>query len=212
MHKRCTFVNLSVLLQCLTIIQSRKETLVLALFTLGISYDAISFTDTYILPQVQYNCFNIYYPFYVWIHWNQVNWLCGKLTSYWNFIKNNYFANRLTGYSLQLLCRVAMWYAYIFLFINYLFIFRFVWIYDGVCEVYKNHHHNKLVMQLAMYTCTSLYLLARMHRITGHSLPVYKCCKIGNVTHLLIKKPSPTTEGYWALGVFEATVTDIIII
>ena len=70
----------------------------------------------------------------------------------------------------------------------------------------------KLVMQLAMHTCTSLYLLARMHRITGHSLPGYKCCKNWQCCSFLIKKPSPTTEGYWALGVFGATVTDIIII
>ena len=67
----------------------------------------------------------------------------------------------------------------------------------------------KLVMQLAMHACTSIHLLARMHGINGCSLPVCKCCKIGNVAHLLIKKPSPTTEGYWAPHFFGATITDI---
>ena len=70
----------------------------------------------------------------------------------------------------------------------------------------------KLVMQLAMYTCTSLYLLARMHRITGHSLPVSKCCKNWQCCSSFNQKAIPTTEGYWALRVFGATVTDIIII
>ena len=60
----------------------------------------------------------------------------------------------------------------------------------------------KLVMQLAMYTCTSLYLLARMHRITGHSLPVYKCCENWQCRSSFNQKAIPNYRRLLGTGYF----------
>ena len=52
MHTKCTFVNLR---KCVTTVldnYSKQKS------ALSISYDAISSTDTYILPQVQYDGLN----------------------------------------------------------------------------------------------------------------------------------------------------------
>ena len=63
----------------------------------NIRYDATSSTDIFyhkcnIIVLTQSKRINL--SFYVWIYWNQVNWLWVKMTDYWNF-KNNCSVNQL---------------------------------------------------------------------------------------------------------------------